>query len=184
VSARTTVTARAIGIGAAPLTLRQFPSGIVAALAFVLATLLLVTPLHAQGRGGGGSHGGSSHGGGGGSHGGGSHGGGGSWHGGGGSWHGGGHSWRGGHGGHGGVFFNFGVAAPYYPYYYDPYPSYPYYYPPAYYAPPAYYGAAPAQSAPMPAPTPSWYYCDNPQGYYPYVTSCAGGWREVPAKPQ
>jgi len=25
------------------------------------------------------------------------------------------------------------------------------------------------------------YYCDNPQGYYPYVTQCSAGWRQIPA---
>jgi len=29
----------------------------------------------------------------------------------------------------------------------------------------------------------AWYYCQNPQGYYPYVKSCAGGWQRVPAQP-
>jgi hypothetical protein len=24
-----------------------------------------------------------------------------------------------------------------------------------------------------------WYYCQNPQGYYPYVSSCPGGWMKV-----
>ena len=24
-----------------------------------------------------------------------------------------------------------------------------------------------------------WYYCENPQGYYPYVKSCPGGWMKV-----
>ncbi len=24
-----------------------------------------------------------------------------------------------------------------------------------------------------------WYYCQNPQGYYPYVKSCPGGWMKV-----
>lgn len=28
-----------------------------------------------------------------------------------------------------------------------------------------------------------WYYCQNPQGYYPYVKSCAGGWQKVPVQP-
>jgi hypothetical protein len=28
-----------------------------------------------------------------------------------------------------------------------------------------------------------WYYCANPQGYYPYVKSCSGNWQEVPAEP-
>jgi hypothetical protein len=29
----------------------------------------------------------------------------------------------------------------------------------------------------------SWYYCQNPKGYYPYVKSCNGGWQTVPATP-
>ena len=37
--------------------------------------------------------------------------------------------------------------------------------------------------APSP-PTASWYYCDNPQGYYPYVQQCPGGWRAVAPTPQ
>ncbi len=24
-----------------------------------------------------------------------------------------------------------------------------------------------------------WYYCDNPQGYYPYIKTCPGGWMKV-----
>jgi hypothetical protein len=28
-----------------------------------------------------------------------------------------------------------------------------------------------------------WYYCQNPQGYYPYVKSCADGWQKVPVQP-
>ena len=28
-----------------------------------------------------------------------------------------------------------------------------------------------------------WYHCRNPQGYYPYVTSCPSGWQTVPAVP-
>jgi hypothetical protein len=64
-----------------------------------------------------------------------------------------------------------------------PYPyAYPYVYgPPAVIvAPPPYVAAAPA--AMVSAPAQSWYYCDNPQGYYPYVASCAAGWRQVPAQ--
>ena len=48
--------------------------------------------------------------------------------------------------------------------------------PVAVYAPPAYY------SAPS-APT-YWYYCQNPQGYYPYVPQCPGGWLTVVAPAQ
>lgn len=28
-----------------------------------------------------------------------------------------------------------------------------------------------------------WYYCHKPDGYYPYVKSCPGGWQRVPAQP-
>jgi hypothetical protein len=83
-----------------------------------------------------------------------------------------------------------------------PAPWYPY--PPAYYAPPpVYYPPAPVYVQPAPvyvAPPPpvyyppaqpatvapqaqSWYYCDNPKGYYPYVQNCNAGWRPVPANP-
>jgi hypothetical protein len=29
-----------------------------------------------------------------------------------------------------------------------------------------------------------WYHCNQPEGYYPYVKSCNGGWEEVPANPR
>lgn len=35
----------------------------------------------------------------------------------------------------------------------------------------------------MPQAAPSWYYCSAPSGYYPYVTACPGGWKQVPATP-
>jgi len=64
----------------------------------------------------------------------------------------------------------------YYPYYYPPYP--------AYYPPPA----GPAPQEPVEAtgapPQQFWYYCDDPQGYYPYVTNCSGAWRQVVPPPQ
>ena len=28
-----------------------------------------------------------------------------------------------------------------------------------------------------------WYRCNQPDGYYPYVTNCPGGWLQVPAQP-
>ncbi len=64
--------------------------------------------------------------------------------------------------------------------YFYPQPIYPYpdYVPPAVVVqqqPPVPTGLPPAQY---------WYYCDNPQGYYPYVASCGTPWREVPAAPQ
>ncbi|QAU34143.1 hypothetical protein [Janthinobacterium sp. 17J80-10] len=83
---------------------------------------------------------------------------------------------------------------PYNPYAYSPYYAYPpYYYPsspnvvvvPS--APAGYieqtspdYGqrTQPAQPAPQ-----DWYYCKKPEGYYPYVKRCPGGWQRVPAQP-
>ena len=53
-------------------------------------------------------------------------------------------------------------------------PVYPY---PVYVADYYLAGELPAQGGPM------WYYCYNPAGYYPYVRSCAGPWRAVPATP-
>jgi hypothetical protein len=101
-------------------------------------------------------------------------------------WHsGGGHPSGGHHGSGGHVVFSTGffVGPGYWwgsPYWWGaPYPYYPYYYP--------YYGTAPTviQQAPsvyiQPEPQqPSyWYYCQNPQGYYPYVQQCPGGWMTV-----
>jgi hypothetical protein len=40
--------------------------------------------------------------------------------------------------------------------------------------------AAPAPGAPAPA---VWYYCDSAKGYYPYVSQCPEGWKNVPATP-
>lgn len=68
---------------------------------------------------------------------------------------------------------------------------------PGYYAPYPYYGVpvAPAvtiiQQAPVvvappvavAAPVQSYYYCDSPKGYYPYVPSCQSGWQMVPVTP-
>jgi hypothetical protein len=28
-----------------------------------------------------------------------------------------------------------------------------------------------------------WYHCSKPEGYYPYVRDCSGGWEQVPATP-
>lgn len=68
-----------------------------------------------------------------------------------------------------------------------------YYGVPGYYGGPAYYGP-PVVSAPpvyveqaVPAPQSYWYWCAEPQGYYPDVRECAGGWQAVapqPAVPQ
>ena len=143
---------------------------------FLATLLLLMTSTvadHAYAQGG-------SHGGGGGSHGGGGHGWGGS--------HGG--HWGGSHGGHwsGGVWIGPGWGwgwgwggwgpwwwgAPYYPYY------------PYYASPPAVIEQQPQMYV---EPTPQeeeqsyWYYCRKPQGYYPYVQQCPGGWLKVIPSP-
>ena len=104
---------------------------------------------------------------------------------------------HGGHGGgHGGGHFGFGLylGAPYYPYSYYPYP-YPYAYPYGYYPPtvvtpaqpPVYIEQGTSQEAPQQAPAQSdnyyWYHCDKPDGYYPYIKECPGGWQKVAPTP-
>lgn len=102
--------------------------------------------------------------------------------------HGGGH-YGGGHGGyyhgghwHGGVGVVIGAPL-FWPGWYGP-PYYdPYYYPGYYYSPPLVVDASPPvyveRSAPAPSASPTWSYCSNPQGYYPYVKDCNVPWRTV-----
>jgi hypothetical protein len=84
--------------------------------------------------------------------------------------------WRGGrwfhgpHDGRDGWWWTVGGA-----WYFYPAPIYPY---PDPYLPPE---AAPPAA---PSATPTWYYCTNPQGYYPYVQQCPTPWQAVPAQPQ
>jgi hypothetical protein len=67
----------------------------------------------------------------------------------------------------------------------------PYWYPYALYYPyyaPVYARAVlgpspPAYVEPDP-PAQYWYYCQNPQGYHPYVQQCPGGWMQVVPNPQ
>ena len=70
--------------------------------------------------------------------------------------------------------------------------GYPFYYPPAYYPPPVIVPTTPpvyiqqqqAQPAQSAQPqTNYWYYCQNPDGYYPYVKNCPGGWLQVAPQP-
>lgn len=93
--------------------------------------------------------------------------------------------------GHGGARVGVGVVigSPGYwpyrdPYFYAPYP-YPYYaYPPVVITPaepPTYIEQAPAQSQTQPSN--DWYYCRKPEGYYPYVKQCPGGWQRVAPQP-
>ena len=89
-------------------------------------------------------------------------------------------AWRGGvwfHGWHGGRFAWWWRTGGFWYFYPEPVYPYPTYIPPAIVmqqAPPVPTGLPPAQY---------WHYCDNPKGYYPYVASCNGAWREVPATP-
>ena len=107
---------------------------------------------------------------------------------------GGGH-WGGGRGGYWGGRGRWGY--PYgwgYPYWWD-YSYYPYYYPYSYpYYDPYYYGGYGEPPVPPQAVTPPaesrqqqpsyWHFCRNPEGYYPYVKECPGGWMTVvPPKP-
>lgn len=82
------------------------------------------------------------------------------------------------------------------PYPYNPYAASPYYaYPPYYYpssptvivvpqAPTGYIEQAPSDQGQRRQPAPlDWYYCRKPEGYYPYVKRCPGGWQRVPAQP-
>jgi hypothetical protein len=108
------------------------------------------------------------------------------------------HGW--GHHHHHGSGFRVGLvvgtgfaAAAYYPYSYYP----RYYYPPVYTypapvvmvtppAPPVYIEQQPQQQAPIAAatqPAGYWYYCNNPQGYYPSVQNCPQGWQKVLPQP-
>ncbi len=94
-----------------------------------------------------------------------------------------------GHGGrsHIGVGLYFGAPYPYhyYPYPYYAYPYYPYpYYPPVTVAPsqpPVYIERG--DQAPAATDDYYWYHCDKPEGYYPYIKDCPGGWQKVTPTP-
>jgi len=104
-------------------------------------------------------------------------------------------------GGHVGVGVYFPAWSFYYPYGPSYWPGWPYYGAPYYGAP--YYGypyyayppaAVPVPSSPptyveQPRPAPGadgqryWYWCGDPQGYYPTVRECPGGWTPVAPQP-
>ncbi|HXS39790.1 MAG TPA: hypothetical protein VN766_06380 [Stellaceae bacterium] len=88
--------------------------------------------------------------------------------------------WRGGvwfHGWHDGRYAWWWRLGP--SWYFYPEPIYPY---PSYIPPAIIVQQPPPQPSGLP-PAQSWYYCENPQGYYPYVASCNGPWRAVPTTP-
>jgi hypothetical protein len=106
----------------------------------------------------------------------------------------GGHGWHGGgwHGGgwHGGPRVGIGIGiGPFWGPYWGPYwggywSPYAYGYPPVVTVPSTQVYVQPsAPGTAQPPPAASWYYCDNPQGYYPYVQQCPGGWRAVAPTP-
>jgi hypothetical protein len=69
-------------------------------------------------------------------------------------------------------------------YYPGPY-YYPYYYPPVVAVPSApsqYIERGEGQAAPQ-QQSGYWYHCSNPEGYYPYVKECPGGWEQVTPQP-
>ena len=104
--------------------------------------------------------------------------------------HGGGNwGWHGGHSGwHDHTAVGFYLGWPYlggwgWPYYYDYYGGYydPYYARDRY---PYTDHTIVQYSAPAPPAAPdAYYYCADPQGYYPYVQNCSGGWQSVPTAP-
>lgn len=88
--------------------------------------------------------------------------------------------WRGGHWHHGWHGSRLGwwstVPSGYY-YYWAPVYPYPDFYRPS---------AIVVERAPVTGVPPQqyWYYCESPEGYYPYVSQCRGEWRRVPVTPE
>jgi len=73
-----------------------------------------------------------------------------------------------------------GLGYPSWYYWGGPIVGWPYFYPYPYYAsPPVVMQQPPVYSEPEQQQAYYWYYCQNPQGYYPYVKSCPGGWMKV-----
>jgi hypothetical protein len=69
------------------------------------------------------------------------------------------------------------VVVPFGPYW-APYP-----YPPVVVSPPPVYVQPTPPVAAAPPPPQYWYYCDSAKAYYPYVSQCPGGWRQVVPTP-
>jgi hypothetical protein len=152
---------------------RRYMKNAICLVLVILVVLFASTiPGYADGRGGSGYHGGGGYHGGSGYHG-------------GGGWHG-----DGGHGGsswHGSIWIGpgWGGWGPWWGPAYYPYP-YPYYYPnyPYYPETPMIIQQKP-QTYVQPEEQYFWYYCKKPEGYYPYIKECPGGWMKVvpPAPP-
>jgi hypothetical protein len=84
-----------------------------------------------------------------------------------------------------------GYGLGYYGYDMSHYYPYPYPYPPVVAvpsSPPAYVQQEAVLPVPQPQTAPQlqanyWHYCRSPDGYYPYVRECAGGWERVSPQP-
>lgn len=87
------------------------------------------------------------------------------------------------HGPH--VRFGFYMGVPFGSPWYVPPPSYYYYPPQTVIVRPPEPQVYIERQAPVAAPSapPVWYYCNNPQGYYPYVRQCPSGWLQVAPTP-
>ncbi|MBX3616317.1 hypothetical protein [Nitrosomonas sp.] len=90
------------------------------------------------------------------------------------------------YGGYGG--YGFGGYGYGYPYYYSPWYAYPTPVVPTApivpTTPPVYIERQEAQSSqPAQSQANYWYYCRDPDGYYPYVKNCPGGWLPVSPRP-
>lgn len=95
----------------------------------------------------------------------------------------GGHGWHGGHGGGGfrtSIFLGGGFYGPgfFWPRPWAPYYAYGSPYPYAY-SPQVVGQSPPTFVQQEPEAASYWYYCQNPQGYYPYVPQCGSGWMQV-----
>ena len=65
--------------------------------------------------------------------------------------------------------------------YFYPAPVYPY--PDPYVPPVVAVQPVPPPVAQAQPQAQTWYYCDRPAGYYPYVPECPSGWKAMPATP-
>jgi hypothetical protein len=83
------------------------------------------------------------------------------------------------HGAHVGVFIGAPIVPWYYPpaYYYYTYPSVVVTEPAQ---PPVYIEQQTAPLSSSALEPGYWYYCHSPEGYYPYIKQCPGGWQKVP----
>ena len=85
----------------------------------------------------------------------------------------------------GAPYYSYGYPYYGYPFYGYPYYGYPYYYPPGVATmpgnPPVYIQKNPP--AGQNNPSGYWYYCPDPQGYYPDIKECPNGWQQVQPSP-